>query len=91
MATATKQQRCEQDCSPTPDNREFVDEIRTIDPKYVRQVPRKYRAIYERATSGKSRKAAVRAFCLECVGWQAREVDLCTSPGCPLYPYRLTG
>jgi len=52
------------------------------------QMPRGYRGIYDRAMSGKSRKAAMRAFCLECVGWQIHEVFSCTDTACPLYPYR---
>ena len=52
------------------------------------QMPRSYRACYDKAVSGKSRKAAMRAFCLECCGYEIREVFLCTDLGCPLYPYR---
>ena len=53
------------------------------------QIPRAYRATYDRAMTGKSRKAAMHAFCLECCGWQIKEVFLCTAPQCPLYPYHL--
>lgn len=52
------------------------------------QIPKLYQGIYEKAVSGKSRKAAMHAFCLECCGWQIKEVFSCTSPQCPLYPYR---
>ena len=52
-------------------------------------VPSRYRGLYDRAMRGRSRQAAIRAHCLMCVGWQSREVALCTAPGCPLYPYRL--
>jgi len=52
------------------------------------QIPRAYRGIYERAVAGKSRKAALHSFCLECCGWQVKEVFLCTDLGFPLYPYR---
>jgi len=52
------------------------------------QIPRAYRAIYKKAMAGKSRKAAMHAQCLECVGWQIKEVYLCTDKGCSLYPYR---
>lgn len=52
------------------------------------EMPRLYRACYDKAVSGKSRKAAMRAFCAECCGWQINEVYLCTDLGCPLYPYR---
>ena len=54
-------------------------------------VPRKYRELYRRAYAGKSRKAAIRAFCLECVCWSADEVRRCTAPACPLYEFRLRG
>lgn len=52
------------------------------------QMPRAYRGIYDRAMNGKSRKAAMRAFCLECVMWQVNEVLQCTDAACPLHPYR---
>lgn len=52
------------------------------------QMPRVYRGIYEKAVSGKSRKAAMHAFCLECMGWQIGEVYRCTDCACPLFPYR---
>ena len=52
------------------------------------QIPEIHRANYDRAMRGKSMKAAIKAFCLECVGWQKEEVRLCTSLACPLYPYR---
>jgi hypothetical protein len=52
------------------------------------QMPRACRATYERAMAGKSRKAAMAAFCAECMGWQVAEVFRCTDRGCPLYPYR---
>lgn len=53
------------------------------------EVPPKYQRLYEKAMSGKSRRAAMRCHCLMCVGWSASEVDLCTARTCPLYPYRL--
>ncbi len=31
---------------------------------------------------------SIRLNCLECVCWSAYEVKHCTSPLCPLYPYR---
>ena len=31
---------------------------------------------------------AIRAFCLDCVGNNVREVRLCPSTKCPLYPFR---
>ena len=52
------------------------------------QIPKLYRGIYDKAVKGRSRKAAMHAFCLECVGFQIKEVYLCTDLGCALYPYR---
>ncbi|KPJ68577.1 MAG: hypothetical protein AMJ43_00045 [Coxiella sp. DG_40] len=52
------------------------------------QMPDIHLANYKRAMRGRSMKAAIKAFCLECVCWQKEEVRLCTDLGCPLYPYR---
>jgi len=51
-------------------------------------VPRRLHSTFIRAWSGRSRKAAIRAFCLECMGYSAGEVALCTASACPLYAYR---
>lgn len=51
-------------------------------------MPKAYRGIYDAAMAGKSRRAAMHAFCLECMGWAREEVRLCTSYACPLFPYR---
>ncbi|MHC4132471.1 MAG: hypothetical protein ACYSSP_10605 [Planctomycetota bacterium] len=52
------------------------------------QIPKVHRANYDKAMKGRSLKAAVKAFCLECVCWQKEDVKLCSSPQCSLYPYR---
>ncbi len=57
----------------------------------MRDIPKKYQKLYNRATSGKSRKAAIRSFCLECVGYFENEVKSCTDTNCPLFKYRLKG
>ncbi len=31
---------------------------------------------------------AIRAFCLECLGWSSDEVKRCSAPLCPLHPFR---
>jgi len=51
-------------------------------------MPKIHRATYDKAVSGKSLRAAVNAFCAECVMWQREEVRLCTSLACPLWAYR---
>ena len=56
------------------------------------QMPRSYRATYDKAIKGKSLRAAINAFCLECVCWQIEEIRNCTVLACPLYtvrPYQL--
>jgi hypothetical protein len=32
---------------------------------------------------------AIRGFCLECMGGSKAEIEKCTAPNCPLYPWRL--
>ena len=56
--------------------------------KHRADMPNVYRGIYDRAVSGKSLRAAVNSFCLECVMYQREEVRLCTSLACPLWLHR---
>jgi len=51
-------------------------------------MPKIYRANYDRAMAGNSLRAAINAQCLECVQWQRVEVRLCPSTPCPLWSYR---
>jgi len=44
-----------------------------------------------KAKEGKSRKFAIRAFCLMCLGGSGTEVKACTAPECPLFQFRITG
>ena len=50
-------------------------------------IPDKYAKLYEQGRAGKA-KAAIRAMCGMCMGWDAREVASCTATGCPLYNLR---
>jgi hypothetical protein len=59
--------------------------------KRLSDMPETCRRTYLRAMQGRSLAAAVKAFCMECVSWDRREVALCTAPACPLYPYRPFG
>jgi hypothetical protein len=52
------------------------------------EMPSSCRGIYDRAMGGKSRKAAIKSFCLQCVGYVRMEITKCTSPQCPLFHYR---
>lgn len=53
----------------------------------LEQMPPKCRRTYQRAVNG-SKAAAIKAQCLECVGWVRAEVTGCTDVGCPLYAVR---
>ena len=59
--------------------------------KRLGDVPLKYRGLYRRAWEGQSRKSAIRAFCLECVGWSQTEAQACTARACPLFQFRERG
>ena len=55
----------------------------------ARQMLPMYREPYLRTTTGKaSPRAAIKAHCLECMGWVRAEIPVCTSTACPLYAYR---
>ena len=42
---------------------------------------------YIKAIDGSSRASAIKAHCLECMGYVFAEVANCTSPACTLYPF----
>ena len=48
----------------------------------------RHEGTFRRAFAGRSLRAAVDAICIECFGYEAGAVKHCTSPACPLYPYR---
>lgn len=64
------------------------DAEKAIRRERLAQIPTRQRPIFLRTWTGKSRKAAIRGLCLECMGYQSAEVNRCTAPACPLYPYR---
>ena len=52
------------------------------------QMPRAYRGAYDRAVTGKSLRAAINSFCLECVCHQIEEVRQCGDLACSLWAVR---
>jgi hypothetical protein len=54
----------------------------------LERIPSMYRAHYRKATAGKSRLAAIKSMCLECVCYERKAVTECTSLGCPLWAFR---
>lgn len=51
-------------------------------------MPSSCRRGYRLAVAGRSLRAAVKAVCLECVGWQRPEVTACSAVACPLWAMR---
>lgn len=89
----TKQAEQEQplDVSVSTNNRPLPSQESTIVTPRRKDIPPKYRGHYERGIAGNSRKAAIRAQCLACCGWSSKEVRHCTSMGCTLHKFRITG
>jgi len=59
--------------------------------KKLRDIPESRHKMYEKAVTTKSPRRAIKIFCLECCAYLPKQVDGCSSMGCPLYPYRLGG
>jgi len=57
----------------------------------MRDVPRKYRKLQQRAMKYTGRKAKIRLFCLECCAYDGKEVEKCTDKDCIFYNIRKTG
>ncbi len=53
-------------------------------------IPVKYQALFQRVKEqkSKSKAEAIKAFCLECVGFKYKRVTECTSPNCALFTVR---
>ena len=56
--------------------------------KRLADIPKAYKKNYLTAVQGKSLRACINAQCLECMGWQRKEITLCTYLACPLYAVR---
>jgi len=54
-------------------------------------VGKKHPKLAKKALYANSAKAAIRLFCLHCVGDSAKDVKNCTDIECPLWRYRLGG
>jgi hypothetical protein len=61
---------------------------RTIISK-ANEIPKKYRTNYISSIGGTaSPREAIKAFCLECMGYNAAEIKRCETIHCPLNLYR---
>ena len=54
----------------------------------IGDIPAHLKGIFAAAWRGRSRKMALKAHCVECMGYQRALVKGCTSLACALYPYR---
>jgi len=54
-------------------------------------IPKKYRKLYTRAKDTASRKAKIRFNCLECCGFDGREVHKCSDINCVFHKIRESG
>lgn len=62
---------------------------RALVAKRAAGVPISARLGYLRAALGEgSPRQAIKAFCLECTGWDRAEVTRCTAKACPLFEFR---
>ena len=91
IANTISQKPCEGPFQRTGAKKSQKMTLDTLNPKVTAKmaiIPVKYRSTYRKAMTGKSLRAAVNSFCLECTGWQREEIRLCTSPACPLFCFR---
>lgn len=53
-------------------------------------IPLKYQSLFDRVhdRNSKSKADAIKAFCLQCVGFKYKRVTNCTAPKCPLFNVR---
>lgn len=54
------------------------------------QVPSKFKRLHRDVVVERrgTRSQAIKAMCLECMGWYMKEVAACTSVACPLHRFR---
>ena len=56
--------------------------------KRIATAPVSAQGILRRAFTGRSRKTAIKAMCLECVGFDRSAITGCTATACPLWKFR---
>jgi len=71
-----------------PEDRDFIAQRRLDKLTDVARYAPTKKGHFEKAFSGKSRKAAVTAMCIDCCAFQQEEVRRCTVVACPLWEYR---
>lgn len=67
-----------------PSNKEIKKQIEAK----METVPASLQKTYKQSRKNGQRKAAIKIFCAECVGYERKEVRNCTALACPLWPHR---
>lgn len=66
--------------------------MRTPEAKVTKRradMPCSCRRLYDKVVAGTaSPRQAIKSFCLECMGWNRKEVAACNAVACPLFRYR---
>jgi len=91
--TATREKSCS---TPKKGVLRALEIVQTLRPvlrdaanERLESVPLNYKILHAKAMAGKlTQRQAIRAQCLECVGWVRDEVSRCSSPLCSLYRFR---
>lgn len=55
---------------------------------YIRKHNKSVINTFISAYSGRSKAAGLKALCIECMGFDKKEIKECTAPTCPLWCYR---
>ncbi|MCP4544935.1 MAG: hypothetical protein GY835_00560 [bacterium] len=63
--------------------------IRQVTDREVQRAVKNMQKSRARAHRLGTRSAAIRAYCIECVGGESAEVRCCTATDCLLYPFRM--
>lgn len=69
-------------------------DLNLTEQRRVSSMPESMRKSYLKTRKSKSKAAAVKAFCQECMGYLRNEVRDCTAQACPMWyvrPYRPRG
>lgn len=80
--------RAEKEAAPAPQHGQLAAKRA----RRLATVPAAYRKLFERSYAGKvPPRASIKAFCLECVGFERAAITGCTAWACPIWnlrPYR---
>jgi hypothetical protein len=68
--------------------RKVLRELTDDQKERLHGIPALMRATFARAYTKGSKPAVIKAKCLDCCGYQRKEVGLCPAEACPVWPWR---